>query len=110
MSKMTKILCILMVSIMLVGCESKERMTAKEFQREMENKGFTVVDITESTNDSRFLQVVEAFSDDEKCAFEFYFVEGDENAKVLFESAKANLEATYSEDETAIIAGKSNEM
>lgn len=109
MSKMTKILCMLMVSIMLVGCGSKERMTAKEFRREMENKGFTVADITDSTNDSRFLQVLEAYNDEEKYAFEFYFIEGDENAKALFDSAKGNLEATYSDDETAVIVGKSNE-
>ena len=77
MGKMTKVLCTLMIVITMVGlagCGSKERMTGKAFQHEMESKGFTVVDITDSTTDGRFLQVLEAFSDDEKFAFEFYFL------------------------------------
>lgn len=99
----------LMVSIMLVGCGSKERMYAHDFQREMENKGFTVIDQTATAMDNNFLQVLEAIDAEEKFSFEFYFMKGDEAANAVYEYAKSNLEANYATDETVVRLGRSND-
>ena len=46
MKNIKGILSLTLVIIFLVGCSSTETMTANEFKKSMEKKGFTVVDQT----------------------------------------------------------------
>ena len=48
MKNIKGILSLTLVIIFLVGCSSTETMTANEFKKSMEKKGFTVVDKTAS--------------------------------------------------------------
>lgn len=99
------IICILLVSVFLAGCgssTSSEVMTANEFKKNMENKGFTIVDQTSSAADSTYQKIYVAV-DEEKYSFEYYFMKSDDSANVVYQYAVSNLNNTYTE-ETATIS------
>lgn len=105
------IICILLVSVFLAGCgnpassTNTETMTANEFKKSMENKGFTVVDQTSSAADSTYQKIYVAV-DEKKYSFEYYFMKNDDSADVVYQyavsgltNAYADKNATISEDE-----------
>lgn len=63
MKNIKGILSLTLVIIFLVGCSSTETMTANEFKKSMEKKGFTVVDQTASAADSTYQKIYVAVDD-----------------------------------------------
>lgn len=103
MKKIFRLLDIMIISMfVLIGCGSNndEIMTAKEFKTIMEEKGFSVVDQTETATDSSYQQIYVAI-DDEKYSFEYYFMKDPNSAAVVYDYAVDNLEAAYSDNKKA---------
>lgn len=106
MKKIIKIiLSMVLVIAFFSGCgnvASDEIMTAKEFKKNMENKGFTVADQTDSAADSTYQKIYVAV-DDKKYSFEYYFMNSDKSADVVYQYAVTNLDETYKDMENAAI-------
>lgn len=108
-------LCALGLSLILLfslaGCGSggdAAPMTAKQFKRAMEEKGFEVVDQTDTAKDDSYQQIYVA-ADEEKYSFEYYFMKDAGAAKNVYSYAVSNLDATYGGDDTAKIKSDSDE-
>lgn len=104
------IICIIMGMIFFTGCGSSastETMTANEFKKSMENKGFTIVDQTSSAADSTYQKIYVAV-DEEKYSFEYYFMKSDDSADVVYQYAVSNLNDVYEDEETATILETEN--
>ena len=67
MKNIKGILSLTLVIIFLVGCSSTETMTANEFKKSMEKKGFTVVDQTASAADSTYQKIYVAVDENDVC-------------------------------------------
>lgn len=103
-----RIISIVLVTCCLVGCgssETSETMTAKEFKKIMEKKGFTVEDQTSSAADSTYQKIYVAI-DEEKYSFEYYFMKSTDSADVVYQYAVSNLNNIYEGVETATISEK----
>lgn len=104
-----KIIYVILIMIILVGCgKSNEVMTAKEFKNIMEEKGFTVIDQTDSAADHTYQKIYVAV-DEEKYSFEYYFMKDDNSANVVYKYAVDNLQATYDLESTAKISENGSE-
>lgn len=105
MNKFVKMIGILLVTTCLVGCgkiSSKEPMTPGQFKRNMEERGLTVVDQTDSAGDSTYQEIYVAI-DDEKYSFEYYFMTSDNAAEVVYQYIVSKLNSVYKREETASI-------
>lgn len=103
------LMCMVLIATTLVGCvkvsfSKKESvpMTATEFKTQMEEKGFTVTDQTDSAADSTYQEIYVAV-EEEKYSFEYYFMKDPNAAEVVYQYAVSNLNNTYKEDEKALI-------
>ena len=101
-------MCIMLIATSLTGCgnlSSTETMTAKEFKNQMEGKGFTVEDKTDSAKDTNYQKIYVA-ADVEKYSFEYYFMKRDDSADMVYQYAVSNLNRTYEGKDTATIVEK----
>lgn len=100
MKKLLRFICVVSIgAFVLTGCGDREDadgevMTAKEFKTIMEEKGFSVVDQTESAADSSYQQIYVAV-DENKYSFEYYFMKDPNSATRVFDYAKDNLAEIY---------------
>lgn len=100
----------LMMLGLLTGCvgEVKDAMTPTQFQRTMEEKGFMIVDQTDSASDDDYQKILVALEED-KFSFEYYFMNRGIAAKDVYDYATQNLDALYKDDNSAVIVATSSE-
>ena len=100
MKKLLRFICVVSIgAFVLTGCGDREDadgevMTAKEFKTIMAEKGFSVVEQTESAADSSYQQIYVAV-DENKYSFEYYFMKDPNSATRVFDYAKDNLAEIY---------------
>ena len=100
---------LLLAASCLSGCKSgsAEPLTAK-FQTEMEAKGLSVQDQTDSAADSTYQSISVALAE-EKYSFEYYFMDSPESAETVYQYAVSNLETTYPDKEAVEVKEKKKE-
>lgn len=104
MFKIKRILCVVMIGFILVGCGNKEKITAEEFKTEMEESGLEVVDQTDSLEEQEYQKIYVAVKD-KKYKIEYYLMDSGDSAKALYDYFKENLEKKYGNNKKAVILG-----
>ncbi|MBR2707592.1 MAG: hypothetical protein IKE74_10230 [Mogibacterium sp.] len=113
MKRIISLICIILLTLTLAGCSKGEDMkspnTADEFKSEMEELGLSVVDQTSSANGDSSYQKIYVATDGDKYSFEYYFMTGINPAKNIYTYLTENLDATYTDDSSAVIVANSSE-
>ena len=83
---------VLFMSIFVVtGCKERKPITTQEFQKQMENKGYSIYDASSQFSNYDFVKEVYIAKGD-NYQIEFFVFENDERAKNAFEENKENFE------------------
>ena len=111
------ILVVIVGAVIIVNLVNKEIIgkndtieTAIDFKSSMENKGYTIMDVTSQfANNEDIKQAYIATNNDYSYRVEFYEIENDDYAKVFYNNNKANFVSSKkdSDEETYILSTES---
>lgn len=93
--KLFGIILLLVASLLLTGCATKEVISAEEFKLVTEEYGYTVQDDTESYQmQTSFEKVLIATKNDDIYQIEYYEFSDEETAIQIYENQKMTIEGT----------------
>ncbi len=105
------LLCITLLVCVLTGCGSKTPITTEAFEQTMTAAGFTVIDVTESTETNGLAtRVIVAMNESDGYQIEFWELVDEETGEGVFYNNKSNLDEEHSSKtlSTTVTAGNYN--
>lgn len=95
MKKTYKILALILILLLVCGCDKKQSLNKEEITNELSSNGFMITDITDRMEDNNVTAVLVA--NNSKYTIEYYRFKDDKSALESFENNKKAFE-NYSED------------